>query len=91
MLSAGSLLDYDFSLPDVVGGEANDLAIVNGALTLDGSLNLADAGGLSRGVYRIINYGGGAHRQRPRAGQPAEPVPHQRDADLDRHRRARST
>ena len=58
MLSAGSLLDYEFSLPDVVGGDVNDLTVVNGALTLDGSLNLADAGGLSRGVYRIINYGG---------------------------------
>ena len=58
VLSAGSLLDYEFSLPDVVGGDVNDLTVVNGALTLDGSLNLADAGGLSRGVYRIINYGG---------------------------------
>ena len=45
-------------LPDIVGGDVNDLTVVNGALTLDGSLNLADAGGLSRGVYRIINYGG---------------------------------
>ena len=26
-----------------------------------------------------------AHRQRPGAGEPADPVPHQRHADLDRH------
>ena len=32
---------------------ANDLVIVNGAITLDGTLNITDAGGFSRGVYRV--------------------------------------
>src|SRR4029077_19555148 len=58
MLGAGSLLDYEFALPGVVGSGVNDLTIVTGALTLDGSLNVADAGGFSQGVYRIIDYGG---------------------------------
>ena len=58
VLGAGSLLDYEFALPDVVGGGVNDLTVVTGALTLDGTLNLADAGGFSQGVYRVIDYGG---------------------------------
>ena len=32
--------------------------MVSGALTLDGTLNIADAGGFSQGVYRVIDYGG---------------------------------
>ena len=42
----------------MVGGGTNDLVIVTGALTLDGTLTIADAGGFSRGVYRLFNYGG---------------------------------
>lgn len=58
LLDAGALLDYEFGLSDIVGGGINDLTIVSGALTLDGTLNLADAGGLNRGIYRIFEYGG---------------------------------
>ena len=58
VLSAGALLDYEYALPGVVGSGVNDLTMVNGALTLDGTLNVADAGGFSQGVYRVINYGG---------------------------------
>ena len=58
LLNPGSLLDYELGLPDIVGGTTNDLIIVTGGLTLDGTLYIADAGGFSRGVYRLINYGG---------------------------------
>jgi autotransporter-associated beta strand protein len=58
LLGPGSQLDYELGLPDIVGSGINDLTIVNGALTLDGMLNLTDAGGLGLGVYRLINYGG---------------------------------
>ena len=58
LLNPGSLLDYELGLPDIVGGTTNDLIVVTGGLTLDGTLYVADAGGFSRGVYRLINYGG---------------------------------
>ena len=58
MLSSGSQLDYELGLPDIVGGRINDLVIVNGGLTLDGTLNVTDVGGFSQGVYRLISYGG---------------------------------
>ena len=87
LLNPGSQLDYELGLPDIVGGTTNDLIIVTGALTLDGTLNIADAGGFSRGVYRLINYGGGAHRQRPADRRRAVAVRPGRHADLDRDRR----
>ncbi|KQY35455.1 hypothetical protein ASD38_02545 [Caulobacter sp. Root487D2Y] len=58
LLRSGSVLNYQLGLPDIVGGGTNDLTIVTGDLTLDGTLNIADAGGFGRGVYRLINYGG---------------------------------
>ena len=36
----GALLDYELTTPGVVGGATNDLTVVNGALTLDGVLNI---------------------------------------------------
>ncbi|QSX73493.1 autotransporter outer membrane beta-barrel domain-containing protein [Lysobacter arenosi] len=57
-LDAGALLDYELGLPGVVGGSQNDLVEVVGNLTLDGTLNLFNMGGMSPGVYRLINYGG---------------------------------
>jgi fibronectin-binding autotransporter adhesin len=58
VLGSGSVLNYELGLPDIVGGGVNDLTVVTGDLTLDGTLNIADAGGFSRGVYRLIDYGG---------------------------------
>ncbi|TEA79319.1 autotransporter domain-containing protein [Allopusillimonas ginsengisoli] len=37
---------------------ANGLFDVGGALTLDGALNVADAGGFGAGVYRVFDYAG---------------------------------
>lgn len=57
-LDAGALLDYELGLPGILGGSQNDLVEVAGNLTLDGTLNLFNMGGMSPGVYRLINYGG---------------------------------
>jgi fibronectin-binding autotransporter adhesin len=58
LLDATSLLDFDLDIAGVVGGGVNDLLVVNGALTLDGSLDVADLGGFGLGTYRLINYTG---------------------------------
>jgi polygalacturonase/PKD repeat protein len=39
-------------------GTNSDLTIVSGNLALDGTLNIADAGGLTNGVYPLFTYGG---------------------------------
>ncbi|RYF34585.1 MAG: autotransporter outer membrane beta-barrel domain-containing protein [Comamonadaceae bacterium] len=39
-------------------GSTTALAQVNGALTLDGQLNVTDLGGFGAGVYRLMNYTG---------------------------------
>ncbi|WP_161599693.1 autotransporter-associated beta strand repeat-containing protein [Pseudomonas arsenicoxydans] len=59
-LSTGSLLNYRFGQAGVVGGSLNDLTVVGGNLTLDGSLNVTTApgGAFTPGVYRVISYGG---------------------------------
>ncbi|CAI1110713.1 autotransporter outer membrane beta-barrel domain-containing protein [Serratia quinivorans] len=60
LLSAGSILNYNLGQPDVVGGQYNDLTIVGGDLTLDGTLNVSTTAGgaFGAGVYRIISYSG---------------------------------
>ena len=59
-LASGSVLDYNFGQANAVGGLLNDLTIVGGDLTLDGTLNVAvSAGGaFDPGIYRVISYGG---------------------------------
>ncbi|ESZ41369.1 autotransporter [Mesorhizobium sp. L2C066B000] len=57
-LSSGSTLDYELGQAGVVGGGVNDLIVVTGNLTLDGSLDITDVGGFGPGIYRLINYGG---------------------------------
>ena len=58
ILSSGSILNYELGTPGVIGGGVNDLIIVTGNLTLDGTLNINNVGGFGNGVYRLINYGG---------------------------------
>ena len=58
VLNAGSILDFEFGAPNVVGGGVNDLVIVSGALTLDGTLNVSAGVGYGAGVYRIFNFTG---------------------------------
>ena len=57
-LSSGSILDYQLGTPNVVGGGVNDLVIINGNLTLAGTLNVSNAGGFGSGLYRLFNYTG---------------------------------
>lgn len=64
--SAGQLLTMDSltlgasTAVNVTLGAPSDTALfaVNGALTLDGTLNVTNAGGFGTGVYRIFDYGG---------------------------------
>jgi len=59
-LASGSLLDYEFGHSNVVGGPLNDLTVVGGNLTLDGTINVTvtPGGNFDTGVYRILSYGG---------------------------------
>ncbi|MBO9579692.1 MAG: autotransporter-associated beta strand repeat-containing protein [Sphingobium sp.] len=53
-LSSGSNVNVSLGAPGNVTGLFN----VGGNLTLDGTLNVADAGGFGQGVYRIVDYSG---------------------------------
>ncbi|MEE4453135.1 autotransporter-associated beta strand repeat-containing protein [Novosphingobium resinovorum] len=53
VLSSNSVLAYDLGTPGT-----GDRIQVNGDLTLDGTLNVADVGGFGEGVYRLIDYTG---------------------------------
>nr|WP_180882931.1 autotransporter domain-containing protein [Mesorhizobium loti] len=53
-LGSGSNVNVALSAP----ANATGLFSVNGNLTLDGTLNVSDAGGFGPGVYRIIGYTG---------------------------------
>ncbi|MEZ2329159.1 beta strand repeat-containing protein [Mesorhizobium sp. RCC_202] len=57
-LNAGAKLDYELGVAGTVGNGVNDLIVVNGDLTLDGTLNVTDVGGFGPGVYRLMDYGG---------------------------------
>jgi outer membrane autotransporter protein len=57
-LSNASLLNYELGTPGVIGSGTNDLTIVTGNLTLDGSLNTTALAGFGPGAYRLFNYSG---------------------------------
>ncbi|MDR2240525.1 MAG: autotransporter outer membrane beta-barrel domain-containing protein, partial [Zoogloeaceae bacterium] len=59
-LNDNSILNYNFGQAGAVGAPFNDLAIVQGNLTLNGILNVAEtaSGSFLPGIYRIITYGG---------------------------------
>ncbi|MDH6150430.1 outer membrane autotransporter protein [Paraburkholderia sp. WSM4179] len=59
-LSSGSILNYGFGQANVVGGALNDLTVVQGNVTLAGTLNVqtSEAGTFDPGIYRIISYAG---------------------------------
>jgi fibronectin-binding autotransporter adhesin len=57
-LAAGVTLSYELDVAGTVGSGVNDLIIVNGNLTLDGSLNITGLANFAGGVYRLINYTG---------------------------------
>lgn len=59
-LVAGSILNYEFGQSNVVGGPLNDLTVVHGNLTLDGTINatVTSGGSFDPGLYRVIGYDG---------------------------------
>ncbi|MDQ7958330.1 MAG: ESPR-type extended signal peptide-containing protein, partial [Pseudomonadota bacterium] len=59
-LSSASTLNYELGAANTVGGPLNDLTVVNGNLTLDGTLNVTQSAGgtYGAGVYRLIDYAG---------------------------------
>jgi len=59
-LGAGATLRYRLGQAGTVGGALNDLFVVNGNLTLNGTLNVTQSAGGSfgAGVYRLIDYTG---------------------------------
>ena len=57
VMASGSIFEVDLGAPGIVGG-TNDLIEISGDLTLDGTLNITDAGAFGGGLYRLMNYGG---------------------------------
>lgn len=60
VLNAGARVNYRLGQAGTAGGALNDLLVVNGNLTLDGTLNVSQsAGGIfGPGIYRLIDYTG---------------------------------
>ncbi|HQS96804.1 MAG TPA: hypothetical protein PK823_09955, partial [Novosphingobium sp.] len=58
VLGADSILAFELGAPGDVAGVNSDVVTVGGNLTLDGTLNVIDAGGFGEGLYRLFNYGG---------------------------------
>lgn len=60
ILGASSTLRYRLGQAGTVGGALNDLSVVNGNLTLNGTLTVAQSpgGSFGAGVYRLIDYTG---------------------------------
>ncbi|MGJ7507002.1 autotransporter-associated beta strand repeat-containing protein [Variovorax sp. GT1P44] len=59
-LAGASTLNYEFGQAGAPGGALNDLTVVGGNLTLDGTLNVTTSSGgtFGPGLYRVISYGG---------------------------------
>lgn len=53
-LASGSTLDFSLGAPNA----ATTVVQVAGNLSVDGTLNITDAGGFGPGVYRLFSYGG---------------------------------
>ncbi|MGN6369183.1 MAG: beta strand repeat-containing protein [Phycisphaerae bacterium] len=58
VLSANTTLAFDLGTPNTIGGALNDLLIVDGDLTLSGSLSITEDASFGPGTYRLISYGG---------------------------------
>lgn len=58
VIQTDAILDYELDTPGVVGAGTNDLIEVDGDLTLNGTLEISDLGGLAIGTYTLITYTG---------------------------------
>lgn len=58
LLDAASVSRFELSTAGTIGGGVNDLVIVNGALTLDGTLAVTELAGFSNGTYTLFDYSG---------------------------------
>jgi autotransporter family porin len=60
ILNSGAALDYELGAANTAGGTLNDLTVVNGNLTLAGTLNVTQStdGTFGPGLYRLIDYSG---------------------------------
>ena len=60
VLGSTATLRYRLGQAGVAGGALNDMLVVNGDLTLDGTLNVSESAGgvFGAGVYRLIDYTG---------------------------------
>jgi len=54
----GAIINFRLGQPGVVGGSANDLVAVNGALTLNGNLAITELAGFAPGTYTLFTYTG---------------------------------
>src|SRR5690606_3748504 len=59
-LGPGAILDYAFGQANMPGGALNDLTVVGGDLTLDGTLDVTTSpgGSFDPGIYRVFDYAG---------------------------------
>ena len=57
-LNSGSIIDYQLGAPGTFGGGVNDLTVVNGSLTLGGTLNIAGLACFGDGTYELFSYTG---------------------------------
>ncbi len=57
-LDAASAIHYQLGTPGTTGGGVNDLAIINGDLTLAGTFNVAALSGFGAGIYELFSYTG---------------------------------
>lgn len=57
-LRPGAELEFELDVPGAAGSDINDLVVVTGDLTLDGVINVLDAGGFEAGTYTLLTYAG---------------------------------
>ncbi|WP_208976403.1 autotransporter outer membrane beta-barrel domain-containing protein [Polycladidibacter hongkongensis] len=58
VLGESTKLAFGLGAPDGTSGVDSDLITVGGDLTLDGTIDVTDAGAFGAGVYSLITYGG---------------------------------
>lgn len=67
-IAVDALLDFELSLPNVIGGTVNDLVIVAGDFSPSGILNVTALPGFGPGLYTLFDYAGDHFGELPRLG-----------------------